>query len=565
MFDNNVLLSGSFEIGGGTGSSLLLKSAQSPPPLSSPLSPPLSSPLSPPLSSPLSPPLSSPLSPPLSSPLSPPLSSLHLSPVVDDDAFYPEYEPQLAPEVAPSTEGLLRRLSADSIGEMVSFLTLPEILRLDQAFNNSSVLSQTFANVAGTIDFDFGVAGDSCVETTKLVSFVASKFPTARSLTFRYPVNNRFSVRLVSQFKDLGHLSVSSNFLYTSDLMTIGKACPSLQTLSLRSICTEGRDEGRAVLSELQHFPALTDLTVAYCRDLDDSCLQLIGTGCKALKSLNVECSQGITGRGVSLLCQQCVSLTCLDVSDCPDMTDDVLQAVSDSLPRLRTLKLRDCDNLTWQGVWPLLSRKSKSLWHLALPRCFSVDFSGATALPPCGLISLDVSFLTSVTDQFVKALSRWCPTLQELTVKGCPQLTSECMQFLEDKFQSLRSLHIGTLSTTPHLTQMDLDALITARGDGFLHIIPEMPDYYSDMFALIEEEEEEAAKEENKKNKAAAALKQNNAKPPPKGMTWKQVNESKKRIKNKTNNSNRGGHDSYRGGDDRDRDGNRASFSSRR
>ena len=385
----------------------------------------------------------------------------------------------------------------DTLIAVCTFLTLSDISSLDRAatnhvHNGRQYLLQAFSLLMLPLNFDaISSAAEAAVEANKLLFFTSSRFHNVRSVKFPYPIRD-FAMRQVSQFLQLEELRLKSPYLKRFDLLHVGQACPRIHTLCIKcpylGTTLQGgvSEEGQAVMSEVQHFPALTDLTLAYCDALQDSCLEVIARGCRALRVLDVECSGSITGPGICALCGLCVSLTSLDLSGCAgfSLTDAILMAVSDSLPGLRTLRLRDSGAVTWRGVLHLLARKN-ALQHLALPRCTSVDFADGRPLEQLhlslsqsrqsgglsDLLTLDVSRILSVDDGCVQALGALCPVLRVLFVQNCPLLSDACLSVFEGSFSSLVQLHVGNTRSidASRMTLVALESLNARKGGDFV------------------------------------------------------------------------------------------------
>ena len=282
-------------------------------------------------------------------------------------------------------------------------------------------------------------------KTKSVFSFITRRFPNTRSARFLCPMRE-FSVCQVSRLKRLESLYLKNIFIDTCDFTIIGEECPKLHTLSITMPYVNNDKEGVEVLSEIDHLDSLTSLTLASCDTLNDFSLEKISNGCRKLLHLNLENSRSFSGASLCRACQYCGSLTSLDLSDCSNMTDDTILSFSNSLARLRKLKLRNNTDITWNSINHLWSRMDH-LELLAVPNCASIDFSCillSMLTRKYGLLTLDVSSNPSVTDDVVAALDELCPDISELSVKNCPFLTDASVFIFKVSFPSLQRLKVG-------------------------------------------------------------------------------------------------------------------------
>ena len=180
-----------------------------------------------------------------------------------------------------------------------------------------------------------------------------------------------------------------------SALSAVGRLCPGLTILQARG--STGIRE--SVLSDLLSGCAeLATLGIAHC-DVSDAALAALGAACPRLQSLDITgCSQ-ITDVGLSHVASGCTALHTLKAAQCMRVTDAGITAVARRTPLLRELDLSNCTAVGDQSV-------------KAVAECCPE------------LQGLAVCMLHSLTDDGLAALIRGCPKLQHLDVWSCQGLS---------------------------------------------------------------------------------------------------------------------------------------------
>ena len=225
----------------------------------------------------------------------------------------------------------------------------------------------------------------------------------------------------------------------------------------------------------------MTSIDISQCRELTDLGVVCMAEVCPNLQRLNMAGLSRVSDRGVRSVCAQCWYLQHLSVEDVFLLKDDAFwfsatydgrrAANENMLMSLQELNLTDCANLTDRGIEGLAERCRKldvlilrgcdkltdtALRHIAdpamstaaaTPMCDTIHTlnlaysTGLTAsgilalLPACACLEdLDLSGLASfVSDAFVHSVSKYCPTIQRLTLQKCLQLTDAALCSLAD------------------------------------------------------------------------------------------------------------------------------------
>lgn len=242
-------------------------------------------------------------------------------------------------------------------------------------------------------------------------------------------------------------------------------ACPALRALSLAR-CARVTDAALVpALARPPPFarPPLTLLSVARCRALSRALLSPLAralAACPALTHLDLA-SAGLGSTRDPLNTQALVQffsslkvgfgrhgshldaieqeeqeqeqhIEILYLADCPAVTDEVVEAVSDALhTSLRRLYLSECVQVTSRGVGSVLSR-CHALEVLNIARCAAVDdaaFTGPDAGVqrelPCNLATLNLSHCIRLGERTAAALAA-LPSLTWLEAAGCGDLVDD-------------------------------------------------------------------------------------------------------------------------------------------
>ncbi|WVW84073.1 hypothetical protein I302_106102 [Kwoniella bestiolae CBS 10118] len=203
--------------------------------------------------------------------------------------------------------------------------------------------------------------------------------------------------------------------------------------------------------------PNLTELRLAEIGQLNDECLAALHP-LKKLKLLDISApGNPLSDEAViSLLSAIGANLETLDLTDNPDLTDEILPAIITHCPRLRRLSLRNVVELTDEGVAAFFAALKKQdrpgLEWIDLEKGHDlkdgslqalIAHSGATVeklnllgwkevsndslgeLAHCKhLKELDVGWCRQVTDFTIKDVLDGCGEIESVRVWGCNQLT---------------------------------------------------------------------------------------------------------------------------------------------
>ncbi|XP_071393804.1 F-box and leucine-rich repeat protein 13 [Centroberyx affinis] len=161
-----------------------------------------------------------------------------------------------------------------------------------------------------------------------------------------------------------------------------------------------------------------------------------------------------------SLTCiSQCRNLQELNVSECSNITDMMVQRIVEGCPSLLYLNL-SCTLVTNRAVREL-SRSCLNLQYLSLAYCYRVTDKGfqylSTGKGCHNLIHLNLSGCTQMTVNGFRYISAGCPLLKDIVINDMPTLSDSCVLALLAKCRSLSAV---SLLDTPHLSDTAFKAI---------------------------------------------------------------------------------------------------------
>ncbi|XP_008299140.1 F-box/LRR-repeat protein 13 [Stegastes partitus] len=172
--------------------------------------------------------------------------------------------------------------------------------------------------------------------------------------------------------------------------------------------------------------------------------------GCSSLKWPSFKCIS------------ECRNLQELNVSECFNITDTVVQKIVEGCPCLLYLNL-SCTLITNKTLQEL-SRSCLSLQYLSLAYCRRFTDKGFLYLTTGkgwrNLIHLNLSGCTQMTVNGFRYISTGCPALKEIVINDMPTLSDSCVLALLAKCNCLSAI---SLLDAPHLSDIAFKAIAEA------------------------------------------------------------------------------------------------------
>ncbi|KAM6152000.1 LOW QUALITY PROTEIN: F-box and leucine-rich repeat protein 13 [Erethizon dorsatum] len=158
-----------------------------------------------------------------------------------------------------------------------------------------------------------------------------------------------------------------------------------------------------------------------------------------------------------------CKNLQELNVSDCPNLTDELMRHISEGRPG--TLYLNLSNTTITNRTMRLPPRHFHNLQNLSLAYCRKFTDKGLQYLNlgnGCHkLIYLDLSGCTQISVQGFRNIANSCSGIIHLTMNDMPTLTDNCVKALVEKCHRITSVvFVGS----PHISDRAFDALSTCN-----------------------------------------------------------------------------------------------------
>lgn len=252
--------------------------------------------------------------------------------------------------------------------------------------------------------------------------------------------------------------------LYARYLPKLLSRFPNLSSISLAN-CTE---LGDSALSRLQLCGStLRSLSLYCCLGITDNALATVSYGCPYLVSITLyRCN--ITDTGLQWLTKACPSLENINLSYCLGITDRGIRALSRDCRRIRSLMMSSCKGITGTGF----EGCSTSLAYLEADLCFLSAEGLLSVFSGGGLVYLNISsprtwfdrdelmaigseFATKlrflnlrlcrfVGDEFVEAIAKGCPLLEEWNLAVCHRIHLFGWEAIGLNCRNLKILHVN-------------------------------------------------------------------------------------------------------------------------
>jgi hypothetical protein len=230
----------------------------------------------------------------------------------------------------------------------------------------------------------------------------------------------------------------------------------------------------------------LQQLTVSYISS--SGSLDLIVPHYPSVTHLKLSSFVHISREDVSVLVAHCQKLIYLKLPDC-DLTNALVEQLIVNNPTLQDLNLSDCSSIN-DDMLGLLGRLSSSLVSLDVSYCTSITDAGlalfaaaeeqqktngghvrdsiAEIIVPRPLRELTLAHCCSITDRGIAHLLPLCPALRQLDVGHCPQVTDDSVHQVTQQCGE-RLTHL-LLTNCYELSESGLHAIAT-RCSALVHL----------------------------------------------------------------------------------------------
>jgi Leucine Rich repeat len=198
-------------------------------------------------------------------------------------------------------------------------------------------------------------------------------------------------------------------------------------------------------------------LDLSQSPDLDDNCLNTIATTFEVLQQLRTDHCPGTTNAGLKAVARRRgASLLNISVAHCAHITDEAIEVLVQSCPRLQSMDISGCSGVFDRSLIALA--KLRSLKCIQLNDCSNITDSAVTVL----LLSLSAGIIRSVgllgcsalTDESLRHMYEqrtisgykrhsYCKQLQSLKLGATANVTDNTVRRIAAACTSLQSLHM--------------------------------------------------------------------------------------------------------------------------
>ena len=258
--------------------------------------------------------------------------------------------------------------------KLLQYLTVDDIVKLDNACMNYNYRSQLLDKISGVIllgdnDKDISMKAslfkwlgmrrinlinmdllfkDEDSFSSSIENDYVDQFSYTQYLVMRGSVRNDMVVFIISHCPfllsiDISYDDISSSYPQVT-LQSIEEHCTGLQSLSLNR-CHEITDTG--LMSISKHSTNLESLKINYCSRITDASIISISTHCTGLQSLNLDRCHQITDASIISISTYCTGLQSLNLGWCTQITDASIISISTYFAALHSLCLEDCRQIT--------------------------------------------------------------------------------------------------------------------------------------------------------------------------------------------------------------------------
>lgn len=233
---------------------------------------------------------------------------------------------------------------------------------------------------------------------------------------------------------------------------------PSLTYLDL----SKSHIRENSLILVLKSLIKLTHLNISGCEQLGESSLKFLGT--RDLRSIDLSNCHQVTDDIVISIAQGCQNLRKLNLQNCNQISDRSLYEIGRSCHQMEEINVSSCDKLSDEGVLQMalgcrflkivnieeckisdgaieaISRYCPDLETLAMAYCTNITDSALKFLAfSTNLKTLDISYTKSITVPVLNRLLSYLTRLENLYMRGCSSISSEGISH-----PSLRTLNLS-------------------------------------------------------------------------------------------------------------------------
>ncbi|XP_064641639.1 F-box/LRR-repeat protein fbxl-1-like [Lineus longissimus] len=243
------------------------------------------------------------------------------------------------------------------------------------------------------------------------------------------------STAYLSRGRGASRNSGSSNILSFDNLVNyLKQQCPTFKSINLSR--TAINDESLEVLAEI---PGLY------------------------LKELHLDTCKELTDKGLACALRKQTKLEVVDCRSCSEVGNGTIMAITEHLPNIRQINLRQCLRITDTSVAGLCN--IPSIRKLDLSPCHDVTTKGLilglSSPTISGLTQLSLNGCNAVSDKFVFSMSGVLKNLEKLDLSSCFSITDVSVHAISKNLKYLTHLNLGWCK---HITDAGLLGLVNDK-----------------------------------------------------------------------------------------------------
>jgi hypothetical protein len=272
----------------------------------------------------------------------------------------------------------------------------------------------------------------------------------------------------------LTYINCSSAYVEPAVLVALGQRCHELKTLRITYEYNHQRDHhitDAGVRAVLQGCPKLRETDLAQSARISDGLRVELAAHCNFTR-LDLSKWERTSEELAQDVLTACPNLTEVDCFHCKWLTDATLAVCAQHCPRLESLSLWACTNVTTDGVRTLVAERGRQLSQINLMDCSQLEDGAVFAVAEHCPRLLEIKCPPNVSDASMVKLAEGCPQLTtvflSISVVGdagvaalathCPKLTALYLRgSINVTIQGIRALAkhcrlLTHLELPPHL-----------------------------------------------------------------------------------------------------------------
>lgn len=250
-------------------------------------------------------------------------------------------------------------------------------------------------------------------------------------------------------------------------LVGLARSCPGLSSLSLRWCprISSSSIVSLTVMQNLRHL-GLSNSAGVEADALGESAFVNVLRSCSRLESLDFAGRTRLDDRSLRGLAFS--NIERLVLADCPSITEQGLETIARSCPRLLTLDVSRCAIKSFPDDTSVLTK----LVTLSMSGCPKIGDAAVHSISRYqALTNVDLSGCALVTDDGIAALARGCRRVRCLSVNGCTLLTDKALQAIASGMPLLEDISFANLRLVGndgvHALSTNLSYLISLNASG--------------------------------------------------------------------------------------------------